>query len=224
MGCSTASNFDFEYGPAGFTQGTGTTVSNAAATLSVTGDTATYVLTGLNSLTDYSIYYRANCGTGDYSAWSVVTNFTTAPSCFPPSAVTVSNVTTSGATVAWTANPLSPSANYQYLLSQTNTTPANGVVAGTVDVTSTSVTLTGLTSMTTYYMWVRSDCGSGDRSVWTSVATIAVNPCMPTYSSGTTYGDMISFVEITGTTLSNNSGFTAGDPSYEYFAPTIPVS
>ena len=218
-GCSTATNYDFEYGPAGFTAGTGTTVSGTVA-LSATGDTATYVLSGLNSLTDYTVYYRANCGTGDYSAWSLVpTNFTTAPSCFPPSAVTVTNVTTSGATVTWTSNPLSPSANYQYILSETNTAPVNGVVAGTVDLAGTTVTLTGLTSMTTYYMWVRSDCGSGDRSVWTSVATIAVNPCMPGYTTGTAAGDMIARVAITGTTLSNYSGFAAGDPSYEYFAP-----
>ncbi len=218
-GCSTATNYDFEYGPAGFTAGTGTSVSGTVA-LSATGDTATYVLSGLNSLTDYTVYYRANCGTGDYSAWSLVpTNFTTAPSCFPPSAVTVTNVTTSGATVTWTSNPLSPSASYQYVLSQTNTAPVNGVVVGTVDLADTTVTLTGLTSMTTYYMWVRSDCGAGDRSVWTSVATIAVNPCMPGYTSGTAAGDMIARVSITGTTLSNYSGFAAGDPSYEYFAP-----
>ncbi|MBM3427313.1 MAG: T9SS type A sorting domain-containing protein [Bacteroidetes bacterium] len=221
-GCSTENFYDFEYGPAGFTPGSGTTVSDSV-TLSITGDTATYLLSGLNSLTDYTVYYRANCGFGDYSAWSLVpTNFTTAPSCFPPSAVTVTNVTTSGATVTWTSNPLSPSADYQYYLSQTNTTPANGVVVGTVDLADTTVTLTGLTSMTTYYMWVRSDCGAGDRSVWTSVATIAVKPCMPSYTSGTNSGDMISFVEITGTTLSNNSGFNAGDPSFEYFAPTSP--
>jgi len=220
-GCSTATSYDFEYGPAGFTPGAGTTVSGSV-TLSVTGDTATYLLSGLNSLTDYTVYYRANCGAGDYSAWSLVpTNFTTAPSCFPPSAVTVTNVTTSGATVTWTSNPLSPSATYQYVLSQTNTAPANGVVTSAVDLADTTVTLTGLTSMTTYYMWVRSDCGAGDRSVWTSVATIAVNPCMPVYTSGTSAGDMIARVAIAGTTLSNYSGFAAGDPSYEYFAPNV---
>ncbi len=221
-GCSTATSYDFEFGPAGFTAGTGTTISGATVTLNGTADTATYLLSGLNSLTDYSVYYRANCGAGDYSAWSLVpTNFTTAASCFPPSAVTVTNVTTSGATVTWTSNPLSPSATYQYVLSEINTAPANGVVASAVDLADTTVTLTGLTSMTTYYMWVRSDCGSGDRSVWTSVATIAVNPCMPAYSSGTSSGDMIARVAIVGTTLSNYSGFAAGDPSYEYFAPNV---
>jgi len=220
-GCSTATSYDFEYGPAGFTPGSGTTVSGSV-TLSVTGDTATYLLGGLSSLTDYTVYYRANCGAGDYSAWSLVpTNFTTAPSCFPPT-INVYAVTTSEAYFVTTPNAANPGSAFQYYLSTTNTTPANGTVAGTVDFAIDSVQITGLTSMTTYYLWVRSDCGAGDRSVWTSAATIAVNPCMPGYTTGTAAGDMISFVEITGTTLSNNSGFAAGDPSYEYFAPTSP--
>jgi hypothetical protein len=60
MGCSSASNFDFEYGPVGFTQGTGTLVSNVAAVINAGVGTTT--LTGLTPNTAYSIYYRANCG------------------------------------------------------------------------------------------------------------------------------------------------------------------
>jgi hypothetical protein len=75
MGCSVATNFDFEYGPVGFVQGTGTTVSNQIVT--VTGTTGDYTLTGLTPNTQYSVYYRANCGNGDVSPWSVATNFST---------------------------------------------------------------------------------------------------------------------------------------------------
>jgi hypothetical protein len=87
MGCSVATNFDFEYGPAGFTQGTGTLVSNQLATVS--GTTGSYTLTGLTPNTQYSVYYRANCGGGDVSPWSVATNFTT--QCAPISLNSPSN-------------------------------------------------------------------------------------------------------------------------------------
>ena len=75
LGCSSASNYDFEYGPVGFTQGSGTLVSNAAAT--VVAPNGSYTLIGLTPNTQYSVYYRANCGGGDLSAWSVASNFTT---------------------------------------------------------------------------------------------------------------------------------------------------
>ena len=75
LGCSSATNYDFEYGPAGFTQGTGTLIPNAAAT--VVAPNGSYTLIGLTPNTQYSVYYRANCGGGDLSAWSVASNFTT---------------------------------------------------------------------------------------------------------------------------------------------------
>jgi hypothetical protein len=75
MGCSVATNFDFEYGPFGFTQGTGTVLNNQVATVS--GTTGSFTLTGLTPNTQYSVYYRANCGNGDVSPWSVAANFNT---------------------------------------------------------------------------------------------------------------------------------------------------
>lgn len=89
MGCSVATNFDFEYGPAGFTQGTGTLLSNQLVT--VNGTTGLDTLTGLTPNTAYSVYYRANCGNGDFSPWSVATNFTT--QCAPISLNDPGNVT-----------------------------------------------------------------------------------------------------------------------------------
>jgi hypothetical protein len=41
--------------------------------------------------------------------------------------------------------------------------------------------------------------------------------CVPGYFSGTMAGDLISNVEIVGTTLANNTGFVAGGPSYTFF-------
>jgi hypothetical protein len=65
---STASEFQLEYGPQGFTLGTGTRIENITTT--------SYQITGLNPTTAYQVYVRAICGVGDTSSWAN-TSFTT---------------------------------------------------------------------------------------------------------------------------------------------------
>lgn len=55
------SGVDIEYGPYGFTQGAGTTVS---------ATTSPYTLSSLTPSTVYDFYIRKNCGAGLYSAWT----------------------------------------------------------------------------------------------------------------------------------------------------------
>lgn len=55
-----AGTVEYEYGPVGFAQGTGTTGSSP---------TSTFTLTGLMQGTTYDIYVRSNCGAGDVSAY-----------------------------------------------------------------------------------------------------------------------------------------------------------
>jgi len=65
--------WELEYGPAGFTQGNGTIVQT---------NTNPYTLTDLNSLTTYEVYLRANCGANpgdDDSVWVGPVSFTTLP-------------------------------------------------------------------------------------------------------------------------------------------------
>ena len=63
-----ASDYEYEYGPAGFTRGTGTTG---------TWNSTPYSLSGLTIGTQYDIYVRGICGTGDTSEWSDVYTFGT---------------------------------------------------------------------------------------------------------------------------------------------------
>ena len=70
MGSATA--WDIEYGPTGFTPGTGTMES-------VT--TNPYTINSLENSTVYDFYVRANCGGGDVSNFSVV--YTTGTECAP---------------------------------------------------------------------------------------------------------------------------------------------
>ncbi len=65
----TETLWNIQYGPAGFTLGTGTIVNGVAA--------HPYTLTGLTPSTNYSYYVQADCGGGDISAWSGPYSFTT---------------------------------------------------------------------------------------------------------------------------------------------------
>ena len=65
---SNPANYELEYGPTGFAQGSGTTVSPTTNSVN---------LTGLTASTVYDFYIRSNCG-ATQSVWTTVNNFTTA--------------------------------------------------------------------------------------------------------------------------------------------------
>jgi gliding motility-associated-like protein len=68
---ATETAWNIEYGPAGFTQGAGTTYATTATS---------YNLTGLDSDTTYHFYVQADCGVST-SDWVGPLVFTTAPGC-----------------------------------------------------------------------------------------------------------------------------------------------
>ena len=73
----SATSWDIEYGNAGFTQGTGITIS---------GNTSNpKTITSLVAGTDYDWYVRSSCGGGNYSDWSGPESFSTPcnPSALP---------------------------------------------------------------------------------------------------------------------------------------------
>ena len=69
-----ATTWNVEYGPTGYTPGTGTTVSNISGS-------ANTDLTGLSAATTYDFYVNADCGSGDISPWSGPKKFTS--TCTP---------------------------------------------------------------------------------------------------------------------------------------------
>ncbi|MDB3906777.1 fibronectin type III domain-containing protein, partial [Crocinitomicaceae bacterium] len=69
-----ASEWEVEYGPTGYTPGTGT---------SVLVSTTSTTLTGMMNSTDYQICVRAVCSPGDSSFWSCTPTFATACGTFP---------------------------------------------------------------------------------------------------------------------------------------------
>lgn len=89
------------------------------------------------------------------------------PSCFPPSNLVASNVTGTSASVTWTAPASAPGNGYEYYYSTSSTAPTASTPASGTVTTGTTVSLTGLSNNTTYYVWVRSVCAANDKSSWT---------------------------------------------------------
>jgi gliding motility-associated-like protein len=84
--------------------------------------------------------------------------------CPAPTNLAISNVTQNSATFNWTG-PTSVSPTFDFYFS-TNATAPTASTTPTSNVALPTVTLPGLTPVTTYYYWVRSNCGTGDTSLW----------------------------------------------------------
>lgn len=85
-----------------------------------------------------------------------------APSCLPPSSLSVSNLTTSSVDLGWVENGSATTWDIQWGL--------QGFALGTGTIISGTSTnphqLMGLNGNTTYAFYVRADCGGGDLSTW----------------------------------------------------------
>lgn len=156
----------------------------------------------------------ADATQGSLQLDDIYLDFTT---CVFPSALTSSQVGATTANISWTAPSPAPSGGYDYYVTTsptppTSTTPPTGSTGAGILLTS----LSGLTSSTTYYFWVRSDCGGGDISAWVTIAgtfTTTFQPPLactfptPAPTASTTY---FNNVTTTGaiTNINNSSGFS----------------
>jgi len=136
------------------------------------------LLTNLAPSTQYYVWVRSNCGTNDKSTWTSSVNFTTLPSCVVPTALTyvANSATNNGATIRWTKPVVIPANGYEYYVSTTNTAPtASTPPTGTA--TDSFKVITGLPPATLHYVWVRSNCGTSDKSTWTASSVTFTTLC-----------------------------------------------
>ncbi|MCZ8298544.1 MAG: GEVED domain-containing protein [Flavobacterium sp.] len=100
--------------------------------------------------------------------------------CLQPTAVSVANITATTALLSWTAPSPAPSNGYVYYVSTSPTTPSfDQAPTGATGPGVTVTTLTGLAGSTTYYVWVRTNCGGGDFGEWVALNN-AGNPFFTT--------------------------------------------
>lgn len=171
------------------------------------GQTETITYNNLASGTYYIRVVNAATSGGSMSLSSLCITGTIV--CNSPATInTVTNITSTTASISWPAASPAPSSGYEWEVrtSGAGGSGATGLVAsGTVGAGVTTANVTGLTASTTYYVYVRSNCGSSTYSTWrgprTFTTTIANDdPCGAT---SLTVGTNCS------TTTSTNVGATS---------------
>ncbi|WP_256371351.1 GEVED domain-containing protein, partial [Flavobacterium sp. H122] len=150
------------------------------------------------------------CGTISYGETEDYTFTVLPPLPCPgnPSNLSVFIASQTSTTISWAAASPAPASSYQYYYSTSNTFPtAVTTPSGNIGASSTSVALTGLTSGTKYYFWVRSDCGAGlGQGVWIG----SVNFTQPTCAIGNSTG-----ITSLGcpSVISGGTGLNGADPT-----------
>ena len=134
---------------------------DANVTVTGTADTNSFTFSGLAGETKYYVWVRSVSGE-DKSEWAG-TNFTTLISCAKPTALAASNITSSGATLTWTAGAAGQD-NWEVEYSTASDFTVSQTISASPEATAT---LSSLTAGTTYYIRVRANCGGGDYSKWT---------------------------------------------------------
>ncbi|MEJ5105464.1 T9SS type A sorting domain-containing protein [Chryseobacterium sp. MYb328] len=163
----------------------GTTWSNTNVLKTYTG-AGTYSNTGQTETVDLAAY------SGTVKVAFVATTSSTSPdiyfhlddfivepipTCIEPDSPVVANITSASSDLSWNAPASVPANGYEYYYSTNSTVPAaNVTISGTS--TATSTVLNGLSSATTYYVWVRSACSAANKSIW-SQAAIFTTTCTP---------------------------------------------
>ena len=115
------------------------------------------------------------CYNGTYGVTLDFTvNVLPVPTCLAPTALTVnpSQITTTSATVSWTAPTTTAANGYEYYYTTSTDVPTSTTTpSGTFAAGSTSGDVTGLNNSTVYRLYIRSVCSDNDRSAWSAAVT-----------------------------------------------------
>ncbi|GEM_PF-1504415 len=141
-----------EYGPVGFTQGTGTTVAAA---------TNPYTVTNLSPDVAYDFYVRSICGAGDSSFWVGPVFDTTIAVCAKTPNFSLLTADSNKINVGWNLDTIHT--GYIIEFGPEGFTPGTGT---TVSLTAPDnfYSATGLDPLTEYDFYIKSICTSGDTS------------------------------------------------------------
>ncbi|NLA24283.1 MAG: fibronectin type III domain-containing protein, partial [Bacteroidales bacterium] len=88
--------------------------------------------------------------------------------CIYPDNITANNITASTASLEWTHLRPVDVVSYEIFYSTSNIAPDETTTPSAVS-NSTNYTLTELSHSTSYYVWIRANCGGGDVSPWSAM-------------------------------------------------------
>ncbi len=128
----------------------------------------------------------------DNIALSVIT-------CPEPSNLAITDLEQDQVSIDWNG-PTSVSPTFDYYLATTNTPPTDGTTP-TGNVADSDVTIPSLTPSTTYWFWVRSNCGPDDTSFWVGPISFTT-PQIPAVMD---YSEDFDGTGNTGWTLGNGT-------------------
>ena len=161
-GLASETDWIIEYGPAGFTQGTGTTVN-----VTNTYDT----ITGMTQLTDYDFYVYANCDpAAPLTSSGMFIQHQTAPLCANPFGIGA-NAAPDSIFASWNWNTngsglLPTSFNVAYVPSGQDLW-SNGTIYNTgTAIFADSIIDTDLVASGVYDIYVQTECNTGDTSLY----------------------------------------------------------
>ena len=138
-------------------------------------------ITGITIPQGGSYYLRwtltGNGGSSNAQALAIdnfsITAQQAAAPCTAPSSLAAGNITGSGADLSW--GSVSGATGYEYVTDQSTTAPSGSGTA----TTATGYSASGLNVSTTYYLHVRTDCGGGNYSSWTTTSFTTTAGCTP---------------------------------------------
>jgi hypothetical protein len=149
-------SFEIEYGPHGFTHGSGITTS---------ATTSPATLANLEYETQYDIYVRAICDQNTYSNWSIMATATTGqrPSddCDPVTNLLVEEITDTSATITWT--PAEGTSSWHVVVADPQGNDITDVIWD-----EPAIGIIGLTPGTNYMVKVRTKCDDDNYSAFVS--------------------------------------------------------
>lgn len=139
------------------------------------------------------------------------------PTCAPPTLLMANTTSTTSATVTWMPSTVTGVPDgYEYVISTSNTIPVGSGTATSVSLAS----FTGLINGSTYYVFIRSNCG-GTFSAWTSTSFTLVSTYCAAGSTDTTH-IIENFTTTGGITNINNTTSAPGVNCYsDYTAQAV---
>ncbi|MEF9480480.1 T9SS type A sorting domain-containing protein [Chryseobacterium sp. RRHN12] len=167
----------------------GTTGVSGTAQIGLRGNTAADFNTRLNAATSEFVNSTSGMASSSTQAFNTVNSvpgmpppgFTytwTPPSCYAPAGISAGATTANTAALSWSASPSVPGA-YDIYYSTSNTAPTASTPPSVPPVSGLSATLNSLTPSTVYNIWIRSNCGSGNTSIWSLQPLQIGTQCQP---------------------------------------------
>ena len=127
------------------------------------------------------------CGSHDYGETEdyIITCLGPLPCAGYATNIYANATTSTTATISWTAASPVPANGYQYYYSTSNVAPTVSTIpSGSIAAGILTANLTGLSPSTTYYVWVRSNCGGGlGQGAWNGPVSFYLPIC--TLGNGT---------------------------------------